>query len=173
MPLVLGLRYPFAGLRALRKSSLDLLEESVLVMRVRLTDCDVYRHVNNGRYLSLMDMGRIDLVTRCGAMGVFRRNRWSPVAGGATIRFRRELRLGTRYVLRTRCVGWEDTWWYFEQQFERADGSLAARAYAKVTVLDESRSRVPAALVMEQLGVDPQSPPLPAGVASWQASEFG
>ncbi len=173
MPLVLGLRYPLAGIRALRKPRLGLLEESVLRMRVRVTDCDVYRHVNNGRYLSLMDMGRIDLVTRCGAMGVFRRNRWSAVAGGATIRFRRELRLGTTYVLRTRVVGWEDTWWFFEQQFERADGSLAARAYAKVTILDSSHTRIEAARVVEALGLDPQSPPLPEGVVAWQSSEFG
>lgn len=173
MPLVLGLRYPLAGLRALRRPRIGLLDDSVLSMRVRLTDCDVYRHVNNGRYLSLMDMGRIDLVTRCGAMRIFRRNRWSAVAGGATIRFRRELRLGTRYELHTRCVGWEDTWWFFEQQFLRPDGSLAARAYAKVTILDAAHKRIPAARVVEALGVDPESPPLPAGLVAWQSSDFG
>ena len=173
MPLVLGLRYPFAGIRGLRKPRISVLDEARITMRVRLTDCDMNLHVNNGRYLSLMDIGRIDLVARSGALAVFRRNRWNPVAGGATIRFRRELRLGSTYVLRTRCVGWIDTWWFFEQVFEREDGSLAARAYAKVTILDRTGKRVEAARAIEALGLDPTSPELPEGIASWQASDFG
>jgi len=173
MPLVLGLRYPYAGIRGLRKPPISVLDEACLTMRVRITDCDLNLHVNNGRYLSLMDIGRIDLVARSGAMRVFRKHRWNPVAGGATIRFRRELRLGARYTLRTRCVGWSDTWWFFEQQFEREDGSLAARAYAKVTILDGAGSRVQAAHAIEALGLDPTSPELPEGIAAWQSSDFG
>lgn len=173
MPLVLGLRYPVAGIRAMRRPRIGLLDESRVRMRVRLTDCDLNLHVNNGRYLSLMDIGRIDLVARAGAMRVFRRQRWNPVAAGATIRFRRELRLGARYDLVTRCVGWHDTWWFFEQRFEREDGSLAARAYAKVTVLDRRGTRVPAARVVEALGLDPESPELPESLVAWQATDVG
>ena len=173
MPLVLGLRYPLAGLRALRKPSLGVLDEARLSMRVRPSDCDVLMHVNNGRYLSLMDIGRIDLVARAGWMRVLRREGWSAVAGGVTIRFRRELRLGARYELVTRCVGWQDTWWFFEQRFEREDGSLAARAYAKVTILDSRKRRVPAERVLRALDLELESPPLPPGIAAWQSSEFG
>jgi len=173
VPLVLGLRYPFAGLRSFRKPTVGLLEQSSVTMRVRVTDCDTYLHVNNGRYLSLMDIGRIDHAGRCGLIKILRQRRWKPVAGGATIRFRRELRLGARYTLTTRCVGWDEGWAYFEQVFERADGALAARAYAKVATLDSDGSRLPSERVIAALGIDPVSPPLPAGVVAWQASEFG
>ena len=173
MPLVLGLRYPFAALRSLRGPKVDLYEWTSVAMRVRITDCDSYLHVNNGRYLSLMDIGRINHSGRCGLIGLWRRTGWKPVAGGATIRFRRELRIGARYTLRTRLVGWDEGWSFWEQVFERADGALAARAYAKVAMLDSDGSRLRSAQVIEALGGAVKSPPLPEGVLSWQASEFG
>jgi acyl-CoA thioesterase FadM len=104
---------------------------------------------------------------------MFRQRGWHALAGGATIRFRRELRMGARYVLRTRIVGWDEGWSYWQQEFERADGTLAARAYVKVAAMDEHGKRLPSAQVMEALGVDPVSPPLPEGVLAWQSSEFG
>lgn len=173
MPLVLGFRYPLAGLRSLRGRRVNLLEESVVHMRVRVSDCDINMHVNNGRYLSLMDIGRIEHVARAGAIPVFRRNRWNPVAGGATIRFRRELRVGSRYTLRTQVVGWDDGWLFFEQNFDRADGMLAARSYVKVAILDAERKRVDPATVIRALGVDADAPTLPEGVVNWQRSDAG
>ena len=173
MPLVLGLRYPLAGLRAVRKPAIDLLEESTLQLRVHLRDCDVLMHVNNGRYLSLMDLGRIDHSGRSGLIREMRARRWGAVAGGATIRFRRELRWRSRYTLRTKVVGWDERFFYWQQVFERADGQLAARAYAKVALLDERGKRLDTADALAALGVDPESPPLPDGIAAWQSSEFG
>src|SRR4051812_43699660 len=106
----MGIRYPLAGLRASRRPPATLLEETTLELRVRPSDCDLNLHVNNGRFLTLMDLGRIDHAGRSGLIGLFRRERWNPVAAGATIRFRRELRLGSRYRIVTRVVGWDDDW---------------------------------------------------------------
>ncbi len=173
MPLVLGLRYPLAALRSRRRPPVELLSESVVHMRVRLRDCDMYLHVNNGRFLSLMDIGRIDHSGRCGLIPAFRERGWRAVAGGATIRFRRELRWRTRYVLRTRCVGWDDGWSYWEQVFERTDGALIARAHAKLASLDEHGTRLEMAQVVELLGLDTRSPLLPASVIAWQSCDHG
>ncbi len=173
MPLVLGLRYPFAGLRSLRKPKVGLYEWTSVSMRVRITDCDSYLHVNNGRYLSLMDIGRINHSGQTGLIGLWRGRGWKPVAGGATIRFRRELRIGTKYTLRTRLAGWDEGWSFWEQEFLRADGKLAARAYAKVAMLDTDGSRLRSAQVIEALGAVPESPPLPEGILAWQSSDFG
>jgi acyl-CoA thioesterase FadM len=174
VPLVLGLRYPLAGIRSLLKPRAGVYEWTSVHMRVRISDCDSYLHVNNGRYLSLMDIGRINHAGRCGMIGLWRRTGWKPVAGGATIRFRRELRIGTRYTLRTRCAGFDEGWSYWEQVFERADGKLAARAFAKVAMLDRDGTRLKSERVIEALGLDPaDAPPLPDAVASWQASEYG
>jgi acyl-CoA thioesterase FadM len=173
VPLVLGIRYPLTGLRARRRARIDILDEARLQLRVRARDCDWYGHINNGRYLSLMDLGRIDLVVRCGFYDACREHGWKPVAAGATIRFRRELRWRMRYELVTRCVGWGDGWWFFEQVFERPDGTLAARAYAKIAMLDATGSRVAPERVMEELGLDPTSPEVPEDVRIWQRIAAG
>lgn len=173
MPLVLGIRYPLAALRRPSGPALALLERSTITMRVRPSDCDINLHINNGRYLSLMDIGRINHARQCRLMPVFRRTGWRVVAGGATIRFRRELRLGTCYRLHTRCVGWDEDWSYWEQVFERLDGALAARAYVKAAVLDRDGARVPSAHLMQELGESPESPGLPEGLLAWQRSDHG
>ena len=59
------------------------------------------------------------------------------------------------------------------RELRAADGQLAARAYVKVAMLDKDGKRLRTAQVMDALGVDPVSPPLPEGVLAWQASDYG
>src|SRR5690606_21299243 len=60
------------GVRRGRRLELDE------VGRIRLTtlpsDIDLLRHMNNGRYLSLFDLGRWDLLTRTGLFDVLKEN---------------------------------------------------------------------------------------------------
>ena len=52
-------------------------------MRVWPTDLDVFMHVNNGVYLTLMDLGRTDMMLRSGMFGPIRQQGWYPVVVGA------------------------------------------------------------------------------------------
>lgn len=173
VPLVLGIRYATVGLRARRRSRLSLLDEARLPQRVRVRDCDWYGHINNGRYLSLMDLGRIDFGVRSAFYEMSRERGWKPVAAGATIRFRRELRWRARYELVTRCVGWDDDWWFFEQRFERADGQLSAKAYAKIAMLDANGKRLSTATVLDAIREELTQPELPADILAWQQISAG
>jgi acyl-CoA thioesterase FadM len=173
MTTVLAIRYPLMGLRARRHAPVDLLDESCIVQRVLPNDCDMNLHINNGRYLSLMDLGRIDHVTRSGWWSTFKQRGWNPVAAGVTIRYRRELRIGWRYRLFTKCLGWTDRWVFFEQRFERMDGKLAARAYVKVAILGADGRTLDPAEVVAAMGVDPTSPELPLDIERWQEIAAG
>ena len=42
---------------------------SVLGLRVLPNDLDLSLHMNNGRYLTVMDLGRLDLILRSGLAG--------------------------------------------------------------------------------------------------------
>jgi acyl-CoA thioesterase FadM len=53
---------------ARRRSPLGPLDESVMTLRVLPTDVDANLHMNNGRYLSIMDLGRFDLTVRNGLL---------------------------------------------------------------------------------------------------------
>ncbi len=47
-----------------------LLEPSRAAFRVLPNDCDLNFHMNNGRYLSFMDLGRVHLMAQTGLLPV-------------------------------------------------------------------------------------------------------
>lgn len=142
------------------------LGESVVAFRVWPTDLDQNRHMNNGRYLQVMDLGRFDLVSRTGMMKVLVKRRWYPVVHSATIRFRKALDAFQEYELRTRVVGWDERGFYLEQRFVRHGTTYAVALVKGVFLGPDGRVR-PADLARE-MGTEPVSPPLPAEVRAWQ-----
>lgn len=159
-------------LAALLGRRLDgILAVSSVRFRVLPNDLDLNLHMNNGRYLTLMDLGRADLMIRTGLLGPILRRRWMPVLGGATVRYRRSLSPFERFVLRTRLLCWDDKWLFIEHRVETTDGSLACHAVVKGLFLAPGGASVPPSEILAVLGRDAASPPMPAGVAAWLESE--
>jgi acyl-CoA thioesterase FadM len=128
-------------------------------------DIDAMLHMNNGRYLTVMDLGRVDLMIRTGLFRLVVRNGWTPIVGTATISFRREMRLLQAYLLETRIAGWNGQLAIMEQKFFLASGprasEVAAIGLVRVGLYDRARhSFVPPTEIMEALGVAAESPPL-------------
>ncbi len=90
-------RLGLTTLGSLTRPHAGVLDDVRLPMHVWPGDIDTYGHVNNGRYLTLMDMGRLEWGLRTGIGREILKRRWSPVAGAATIRFRRELKAFWRF----------------------------------------------------------------------------
>ena len=145
------------------------LDPSVLSFRVLPNDLDPNWHMNNGRYLTIMDLGRFDMTLHSGLMRAVLRNRWMPVLGGATIRYQRPLAPFQRYTLTTRIVGWDEKWIYMEQCFD-SNGKRAATALVKALIRGRDRS-IPTAEVMHEVGVDLPSPPFPEPLRAWIAAD--
>ena len=161
--MTLALRYLYALVMSLLRPRMDLLDESRVRMRVWPWELDFNLHLNNGRYLSLMDLGRVDLLVRGGMGRLVLSHRWLPVLGAATMRFRRSLGPWQTFDLATRLVGWDEKWVYLEQRFE-ADGQLAAQGYVQALFLGP-RGKVATAELLQALGRPGEvSPELPAGV---------
>ena len=59
-------------------------EVAATPFRVWPVDFDIYRHLNNGRYLSLMDVARLDLIIRMRLVPGMFRKKWYPVVGAAS-----------------------------------------------------------------------------------------
>ena len=138
-------------------------------MRVLPTDLDANMHMNNGRYLSIMDLGRFDLTIRNGLLGATLRRGMRPVVGSVMIRYRRSLDPFQRYTLRTRALCWDEKWVYLEQRFERA-GELAAVGVVKALFVGKS-GPVPTRDVFATIGFAGDSPPMPDAVELWRRSE--
>jgi acyl-CoA thioesterase FadM len=151
-------------------------EVGALTLCVLPNDLDLSLHMNNGRYLAVMDLGRLDLLLRSGLAGAVWRNAWTPVANAVLIRFRRELRAFERYRLETRILGWQDEAVLMEQTFVFArgarEGQVAARALVKGALYDrKARRYVPVRDMMDAIGVTAASPPPPADLDAFLAAD--
>jgi acyl-CoA thioesterase FadM len=153
-----------AILAAMRGRRAGLLEPSALHFRVWPTDLDINLHMTNARYFSVMDLGRTDLMIRVGLGPAILRNRWQPVLGGATIRYRRSLRPFQRFTLVSRVLCWDDKYIFIEHRMETR-GGLAALAVVQGAFLG-GRGVVAPAEVLAALGTTAASPPIPDAVAA-------
>ena len=143
----------------LRPTRRGILEESVVRFRVWPNDLDTNLHMNNGRYLTLMDLGRLDLLLRNGSVRHVIRNKWYPVLAGTQIRFRRPLNLFQKFEIRTRIVSW-DAKWVFWSRSSCAKANVALQAYLKGVFVGPKGS-VPITRLLELMGMKEAPPPLP------------
>lgn len=143
-----------------------ILDTSVTRMRVRPGDLDFYLHVNNGVYLQMMDVARSNLLADLGAFGRLRERGWYPVVAASTMTYRRSLRLGERFEIRTRVLGWDPRVVFLEQVFQR-DEQPVARGVVAGRFLARSGERIPAPDVARLLGHHGEPPELPQDVAEW------
>jgi acyl-CoA thioesterase FadM len=144
----------------------------MLNFRVWPHDLDLSLHLNNGRYLTLMDLGRLDAMVRSGLWREVLRHKWTPIASAITIRFQRELRLFQKFRLDTKLLCWDASLVVMEQIFVfdggPRQGQVAARALFKGGLYDrKERKFVEIARLMSLLGVSEISPPATAEVEAF------
>jgi len=153
------LRFAKAIGGSLTAPQIDLTDSITQEFRALPSDCDANLHINNARYLRLMDLGRVALVARLGLLTPLVKNRWGAVVGAVEIEFLREIAMFDRFDLVTRIVGWDRKWFYIEQRFER-EGRLLAVGRVQGLFRGKKGSVSPAELVAE-LGPWVTSPGLP------------
>jgi acyl-CoA thioesterase FadM len=151
---------------ARRRSPLGLQDVSVIRLRVWPHDLDFWGHVNGGRYLTMSDLGRLDLFLRAGFFRAARREGWVLPMGSASVRFRRPLRLFQRIELHTRVLGWDDRWGYLSTDFLRG-GKVVATVVMKGLAQDRSGERVSMEAVFARLGWSDEAMPIPPGIQAW------
>ena len=144
---------------------LEVLEEDVLRMRVWPNDIDLNMHLNNARYLNIMDYARTHLLARTGLLARVIRMRYKPMVGAVWITYRRSLPVFSAFTLGSRLVCWDERWFYIEQTFTQRDG-LAAVGWVK-GILRDDRGTVEPQKVIEGVAPGAVSPPMPESIATW------
>lgn len=154
----------------------NVLETTTLRFRVLPNDLDLNMHMNNGRYLTIMDIGRTDFVIRTGMFQKVIRAGQIPVLAAATIRFRVQLEPFREYALQTRIVCWDEKWAYMEQRFiitkGKKAGEIAAIAIVKGAFYDKKKkATVPTDKLLRAIGFEGEAPATPPHIRKWQESE--
>jgi len=144
---------------------IGVLDEDRVEMRVWPNDIDFNFHLNNSRYLTCMDYGRIHMLAATGILGIAVRSRWTPLVGSIDIVYRRSLALWAPFTMSTRNLCWDERWFYMEQT-TRSDEGLASTAWVKALFQDQGKNVPPQAIVdMVQPGMS--SPVVSASMEKW------
>jgi acyl-CoA thioesterase FadM len=152
-------------------------QSSQLRLRVMPNDLDTNGHMNNGRYFTIMDLGRMDLLFRGGATWqLIRKRMWAPVLGAVQMRYRLPLDLWNAFILESRILCWDEQWFFIEQRFILDEGprkgAVAAIALLRGGFYDGKNKRILSVCEMlETLHVTVSSPPEPSFVAEWKRAE--
>lgn len=153
-----------------------IFDVSRLIMRVWPNDLDFNWHMNNGRYLTVMDLGRFDLILRNGLMKLMLKQKSVPILAAAKIRYRLPLAPLQKFALETRVIAWDEKWVFIEQRFIIVDGpkkdAIAAIALLKASFYDKRlKASVPTAILLEALNYTGASPEMPPHIVKWQDAE--
>jgi acyl-CoA thioesterase FadM len=128
------LRLIRVGFSLIAKSKVDLLTTTRVYLRVWPNDLDLNIHVNNGRYLTLADIGRMHWLMRTGVLRVARQQKAFPMVGDLIAKFRHDLKVFQTFEIHTRLIGWDRKWGFIEHRFVRQDrviGVVAIRGVFK------------------------------------------
>jgi acyl-CoA thioesterase FadM len=144
-----------------RRSRVSTLGLCVSEFRVLPNDLDVLMHMNNGRYFSIMDIARVDLMARSGLWPELKARGWYPVVVHERMSFRRSLKVWQRYTVHSEVLGWDEKHIAMSQRFVAySGGELKEMASAVVIArfLKTSGGSVSSAELMALAQVSTASP---------------
>ncbi|SMR83406.1 Acyl-CoA thioesterase FadM [Aliiroseovarius halocynthiae] len=132
-------------------------------------DIDLWRELNNGRTLTMYDLGRIPLASRTGLSRALLKNRWGLTMAGASVRYRKRIRTFARFEMRSRLVGWDDRFFYVEQTMWL--GKDCANQIVYRSAVTDRNGIVPTDKVRIAIGHTGTPPALPDWVQAWIAAD--
>ena len=153
---------------ARRAPALPLDGVHVTRLTCRPADIDPWGELNNGRTLTLYDLGRVPLAVRNGLVAAIRRNGWGLTVAGASVRYRRRVRAFERVEVRSAYVGRDPRFIYVHQAMFRKGEAVSSVLIRGAVVGPDgivATDRLIAALAPAA------EPALPAWVAAWSDAE--
>ncbi|MBV2359248.1 thioesterase family protein [Thalassococcus sp. CAU 1522] len=133
-------------------------------------DLDMWMELNNGRTLTLYDLGRLPLAQRAGLLNLLARQKWGLTMAGAVVRYRRRVRAFERIEMRSRLVGWDDRFMYLEQSMWKRNGDCASHIVYRSAVTDRN-GIVATDRVLSALNLQEAPPALPDWIEAWLKAE--
>jgi len=130
-------------LKALRRATIypDNLKNTVQV-RMYPNDLDVNMHVNNGRYLTLCDLTRVDFFVRSGIAALMLKHKWNPIIAEHTMTYLRPIKVFSKIEIRMEITHFDEKFFYCSHHFYKGD-KLMAHGTSKALVISKKGSLTP------------------------------
>jgi acyl-CoA thioesterase FadM len=127
--------------------------------------------MNNGKYLSILDLARVDLMTRAGVAAIISKQNWYPVIVAETIRFYKSLRLFNSFFVETTVLGWDEKAFILQQRFMK-DEVCYALAIIRARFLKKAGGTVEPKEVLEHAGMVSDSPQIVGWIQDWNQQQI-
>lgn len=161
----------FAGeLIKYRNMPLDLSEPHISTHRCMPWDIDPWMELNNGRTLTLYDLGRVPYFVRTGAISILKKKKWSVTVAGVSVRYRRRITAFQKVTMYTKFIGWDKKFFYTEQSIWDKKGECANQVIVRSAIVD-SNGIVPPEKLAEAYNWQGEPPILPEWVQNWIDAE--
>lgn len=132
-------------------------------------DIDMFGELNNGRTLTLYDLGRLVMGHRMGFLDVIKKNKWGMTMAGASVRYRHRVRMFQKFTMHTRAIGRDDRFLYLQQTMWRGDKATSSVLYR--TAVTDKNGIVHTQKVADALGYSDWNPGMPEWVLNWIKAE--
>lgn len=155
--------------RTRRGKTLDPTAVGTIRLTTLPSDIDILRHMNNGRYLSLFDLGRWDLLIRTGLFDAMKDRGWYAVVSSETITFRKSLQLWQRFEVQSRFIGHDEKALFMEHRAV-VKGQVYARAIVRARMLRRTGGTVSNEELFAAVGKPEGVREIDAWVHDWAAA---
>lgn len=164
-------RFAKEVLRARRMAPLGLFDTHISHHICWPWDTDPWGELNNGRTLTLFDLGRVPLMMRTGLAAVLSKGGYGMTVAGSTMRYRMRVRPLTRLEMASRLIGWDARFVYMDHSFWQ-DGACTSHLMVRQAIVRRgARGMVPPSDVLDHLAPGIASPELPNWLKAWIAAE--
>lgn len=135
------------------------------------TDLDALMHMNNGKYFSLLDLARLDLMTRAGMVSKIAKAAWYPVVTGETMKFKKSIKLLDTFDIETSVLSWDEKAFILKQRFLKKD-LVFAEAIVRARFLKKSGGSVSPKEIWALVGEEPSAPALEPWIQNWNQHQI-
>lgn len=163
------IRLATSSVRALLSDSINIDDICETTFRCRPWDIDMFLEVNNGRILTLYDLGRFDFSIRMGLAKVLKLNGWGLVVAGGSVRYRQRVRMFDRVTIQTRIAGIDERWIYVMQSMW-VKGQPTSSVLLRTGITSKGKV-IPADDVLKALNIEDWKPELSGWIKDWIHSE--
>ncbi len=134
------------------KKPIDIFSSATTSFRVNLLDLDLNAHMNNGRYFSIMDLGRFDLMLKANTFWALLAKGYLPVVTSQSIRFKKSLGILQKFDVTTRIEAWDERDLYILQTFSR-NNEVYAEGIVKARFIKKGKGSISTKELFESIGL--------------------
>tara|TARA_A100001011_G_scaffold388595_1_gene468546 strand:+ start:666 stop:1208 length:543 start_codon:yes stop_codon:yes gene_type:complete len=168
--------YPF--IRTAKSLFFDSLRQKISLTDTHISylicwpwDIDMWGELNNGRALTLFDLGRYGFSLRTGLFSDYFKHKIHLPVAGLSIRYRHRIIAFRLLKMRTRIIFHDERFLYFEQVLLLKDGRCAIQSLLRIAVVENAKLICPKEAIEKSLSIQLKPMICPDWVKKWIQAE--